>query len=141
MTAMSQFLETQLLTHLFLSGTFSKPVSLAIALSTAALSATFTGALTNAEVYNSGSYARQPLAPSNSNWAAVANGTTSNTPAIVFPAATLDWGTITNVAICDSTAYGGGDVLFWGTLTGNKIVSNGDTFQFAAGQLNTRAAA
>lgn len=136
MTAMSQYLETQLITHLFLSGTYTKPTVLAIALSTAALSSTYTGSLTGAEVYNSGSYGRQALAPSSSNWAAVSNGTTSNTPAITFPAATLDWGTITNVAICDSTTYGGGNVLFWGTLTGNKIVSNGDTFQFAAGQLS-----
>jgi hypothetical protein len=136
MTAMSAYLETQLIMHLFRSGTYTKPTALAIALSTATLNATFTGALTGAEVYNSGAYGRQAATPLDANWSTVTSGMTSNLSSITFPAATLDWGTITNVAICDNTTYGSGNVLFWGTLTGNKIVSNGDTFQFAAGQLS-----
>ena len=129
MTAMSAYLETQLIGHLFRTMTYTKPTVLGIAISTASLGVSFTGALTGAEVYNSGAYVRQSANPLDANWAAVANGTTSNVNPIQFSAATMDWGTITSVAICDSTVYGGGNVLFWGTLTGNKIVSNGDTFQ------------
>ena len=135
MTAMSDYLETQIITHLFRTATYTKPTVLAVALCTVAPTDTDTGTLTGKEV-SGGSYARVTLNPLDANWAAVSagNGTTSNTPAITFAAATADWSTVVAVAICDATSSG--NMLFYGTLTGNKVVNNGDTFQFAAGQLS-----
>jgi hypothetical protein len=142
MTAMSDYLEGQLVNHLFRTGTYTKPTVLAIALCTAAVTDTHTGALTGAEVGNAGSYARLSGAgttnPLDANWAAAStgNGTTSNLQTLTFTAATADWGTVTHVAITDNLTYGAGNVLFYGSLTTSKIVNNGDTFQFAVGQLS-----
>ncbi len=139
MTAMSNYLESQVIQHIFRTATFTKPTALAIALCTAAPTDTHTGA-NIPEVANSGSYARQSLNPLDANWADVSggNGTTSNSSAITFPAATGDWGTITHVAIVDNSTYGSGNMFFWGSLTVTKIVTNGDTFQFATSQLSVR---
>lgn len=137
MTAMSDYLESALIQHLFRTGTYTKPTTLAVALCTATLSDTFTGA-TLPEVGNAGAYARMSLNPLDANWNNVTsgNGTTANTSALTWTAATADWGTITYVAIVDNPTYGAGDVMFWGSLTGSKVVSNGDTFQFASSQLS-----
>jgi hypothetical protein len=140
MAAMSDYLAGQIIAHIFRTASFTKPTTLAIALCSSAPVDTDTGALAGKEIANAGSYARQTLNPLDANWAAPSgspsNDTTSNTPAITFPTATADWGTITYVAICDSATYGGGNLLFYGPLTVSKTVSNGDTFQFAVGQLS-----
>jgi len=139
MTAMADYLETQIITHLFRTGTFTKPTVLAVALCTVAPVDADTGALTAKEVSTSGTaYGRQAVNPLDANWGLPtgANGTTTNVNAITFTAATADWSTVVAVAICDSTTAGAGNLLFYGTLTGNKIVNNGDTFQFAVGQLS-----
>lgn len=144
MAAMSNFLENALVDHIFRDTAFTKPSTIAIALCTAAPTDASTGA-TITEVSNSGSYARQNLAASTSNWANTqasgtgassgTSGTTSNSSAITFPTATGDWGAITHVAILDSTTYGAGNVLFWGALSATKTVTSGDTFQFSAASL------
>lgn len=140
MTAMSDYLESQVIQHIFRTSTFTKPTVLAVALCSVAPTDTSTGALTGAELGNTGSYARQAINPLDTNWAQVAGGTgtTSNTPAITFPTASGDWGTVVAVAICDNTTFGAGNLLFYGTLTGTKVVNNGDTFQFSAGQLQVQ---
>jgi hypothetical protein len=140
MAAMSAYLESQVLMHLFRTGTFTKPTTLAVALCTVTPTAQQTGTLTGYEVWNSGAYARVTLGPLDASWASpTTTGITSNAVAITFGAASgTDWSTITSVAITDNGSYGGGDLLFWGTLTGNKVVSNGDTFQFAIGQLSVQ---
>ena len=135
---MSNYLESNLIQHLFRTATFAKPTVIAIALCSAAPDDTATGALTSLELGNSGSYARQTLNPLDANWANVSagNGTTSNSSAITFPTATADWGTVTHVAIVDSATYGASNVWAWGSLTVNKVVSNGDVFQFSVNQLS-----
>lgn len=138
MPNMSNYAESGILTLFFRSGSFSKPAAIAIALATGTLAETQTGDLGGNEVPNAGGYSRVYLNPSDSNWAsitqtAVGSGTTSNTPAITFPTATANWGTITDVAICDTGTFNGGNMLFYGKLTTPKTVQNGDTFSFAAG--------
>lgn len=140
MAAMSDYLESTIIQHIFRSATWTKPTTLAIALCSAAPSDTDTGALTSKEIGNSGAYARVTLNPGTANWADVTtnNGTTSNSSAITFTAASADWGTVTHVAIVDSATYGSGNMLFYGALTASKIVGNGDTFQFAVNQLTVQ---
>jgi hypothetical protein len=93
-----------------------------------------TGGPTGVEV-SGGSYARQQLDPSTSNWAAYVTGTqqTSNTPIITFPTATANWGTVVGVAIVDASS--GGNILFFGALTTSITVNTGGIFQFAAAAL------
>lgn len=135
---MSDYLETSLVNHIFRTATFTKPTTIAIALCTAATADADTGSLTSKEVANSGSYARATLNPSNSNWNATSgtDGLTDNAVTITFTSATGNWGTITHVAILDSTTYGGGNMLLHGALTTSKVVQTGDTFKFNAGDLD-----
>jgi len=89
------------------------------------------GTLTN-EV-SGGAYARQLAGLS-----VPSNGVSSNASDIVFPTATADWGTITHCALMDAATAG--NVLMYSALDTSKVVSNGDTFKFNAGDLSATVA-
>lgn len=131
----TDYLEDNIIKHLFRTGSYTKPTVLAVALFTAAPSDAGGGT----EV-SGGSYARVSLNPSDSNWAATSgtNGVTSNSSAINFGTASASWGTITHFAIFDSTS--GGNMLIWGALTASKTVGSGDAFQIPAGSLTVTVA-
>lgn len=137
MAAMSDYLENELIKHIFRTGSFTKPTVLAVALCTAATTDSQTGA-TITEVPNSNNYSRQTLNPLDANWAATSgtDGATSNLSAITFPTASGSWGTITHIAIVDSATHGAGNVLFHGALTVSKSVTSGDTLSFQIGDLD-----
>ena len=64
------------------------------------------------------------------------DGTIENAIVVTFPTATADWNTaatIPNFAIYDAST--GGNLLYWGTLTTARAVTNGTTASFAAGAL------
>jgi hypothetical protein len=136
MAAMSNYLEDEIVKHIFRTGSFTKPTVLAVALCTAATTDAQTGA-TITEVTNANNYARATLNPLDANWAATSggNGLTSNSSAITFNQASGSWGTITHIAIVDTATHGAGNVLFHGALTVSKTVNNGDTFSFQIGDL------
>ena len=132
MANMTNYLEGQLINHIFRTASFSKPGTMAIALSTsAALDDTVTGGGMS-EVTNSNNYARVTIAPADANWNAVSGGATSNVNSITFPQASGSWGTIEAVVVTDSATYGAGNALFYGNLAVPKPVSDGDTFSFAS---------
>ena len=136
MSAMSDYLEGEVIKHIFRTGSFTKPTVLAVALCTAATSDSQTGA-TITEVANAGAYARTVLNPLDANWTAPGvGGLTDNAAEITFPTATAGWGTVTHIAICDSATWGAGNVLLHGALTVSKTVNSGDTFKFAIGALD-----
>lgn len=133
MAAMSNYLENELIDHIFRGRSFTAPATLAIGLLTAAPSDTGGGT----EVTNANNYARVALNPSASNWkgtngettavdSAGTDGTTQNGATITFGAPSGSWGTITHFGIYDSTTYGAGNLLFWGALTASKTVNGGD---------------
>lgn len=131
MSAMSDYLEVEIRKHIFRTGSFTKPTVLAIALFTAAPSDSGGGT----EV-SGGSYARVARNPLDANWAGASstNGETSNVAAVVFPAPTANWGTVTHFAIFDATTAG--NLLFHGALTTPRVINNGDAApEFAAGTL------
>lgn len=130
MAAMSDYLEASLRTHLFRTGSFTKPTVLAVALFTAAPSDAGGGT----EV-TGGAYARVNLPPLDTNWTAVSatDGLTDNAVEILFPTATAAWGTITHFGIFD--AMTAGNLLIHGALTLSKAVASGDSFRFVANQL------
>lgn len=147
MANMSNYLENKLIDHIFRNTSYTVPATIAVALVTTAAADTNTGA-TIVEVNGANAYARVTVTPSTANWrgtdaqvtgvSAGTGGTTDNAAAITFPTATADWGTVVGVAITDASATAAGNLLFYGTLTANKVVSNGDTFQFAANQLQVQ---
>lgn len=131
MSAMSDYLEGELIKHIFRTGSFTKPSALYVALFTAAPNDAGGGT----EV-TGGSYARAQLDPADANWAAPAagNGVTSNAAAITFPAPTANWGSVTHFAVMDASTAG--NMLFHGALSASKTVNNGDPApEFAIGDL------
>ena len=85
MAAISDYLEVNLIKHIFRTGSYTKPTTLAIALFTADPAETGV-----AGEVSGGSYARVEVAPADANWAATSgsDGHTSNVADITFPAPT-----------------------------------------------------
>lgn len=146
MTAMSDYLEVELVKHLFRTGSFTKPTVLAHCLMTTVAVDADTGQFsvgTGVEVTNANAYARQDRPPLDANWDATSgsDGATANTAAITFPTCTTaTWGTVTGVAITDSVTHDAGNHLMHGALSASKAVGVGDTFEFAAGDLDVTLA-
>jgi hypothetical protein len=145
MAAMSDFLEDELVKHIFRTGSFTKPTVLAFALLTTAAVDADTGTFTSGtgvEVANAGAYARQDRPPLDANWTATAggDGQTDNAAAITFPQATAGWGTVAACAICDSATFDAGNMLLHGVVTTPKSVDNGDTAEFAIGAVTVTLA-
>src|SRR3990167_6609668 len=143
MANFTDYAENKLIDHLFRAATFTKPTTLYIALFTAAP----TDAGGGTEV-TGGSYARQALNPSDTNWYATQGGTTgassgtggatSNALEVSFQQATANWGTIVAAAIFDASTSG--NMLFWGNLASSKIINSGDQFRIAAGDFDVTLA-
>jgi len=125
MTAMSNYLENEVLDHTLKVGSYTAPTDIYVALFTAD-GGLESGTLTN-EV-SGGSYAR-----TTATYGAAAAGTGTNSADITFPTATAAWGTISHCAIIENS--GGTNVLYHGTLSATKVVNSGDTFKFNAGDL------
>lgn len=144
MSQASDYLENQLIDHLFRGATFAKPTTIYFALYTAAPSDSGGGT----EV-SGGSYARVAITPSNTNFNATqggtsgassgASGNTTNAVAITFPAPTASWGTVTHYGVFDASS--GGNLLIWGALNTSKTINNGDAApSFSAGNLSVTVA-
>lgn len=121
----SNYLEEQLLNHIFGVTTFSKP-TLYLALFTSATD----DAAGGTEV-SGNAYVRLPI-----TFAAAANpaGTIANDILATFPLATPSgWGTITDFAIYDALTVG--NRLVYGPLSASKAVGAGDRIEFAIGAL------
>lgn len=130
MAAMSDYLEQQILNHIFRNtAIFTPPANVYLALFTAAPSDSGGGT----EV-SGGSYARKTVSTTTQWTAPGVAGLTDNINAQAFATATANWGTITHVGIFDAVTAG--NLLFHGALTASKVVNSGDTFQFNAGDLD-----
>jgi hypothetical protein len=135
----TDYLENLFIDHLFRTRTWTKPAALWMALFTAAP----TDAGGGTEV-TGGAYARVNLPPLDTNWNATQGGTsgnssgsagaTGNAIAIVFPAPSANWGTVTHFAIMDAAT--GGNMLIWDVLTVPRTIISGDPApSFAIGAL------
>ena len=123
---LSDYLENKLLDHSVGKTSFTMPTAY-VALFTAA-----PGESGGGTEVSGGAYAR--VATAGADWNAAASGSISNANDITFPTATADWGTVTDMALIDSSTSGGSNNYLWyGALTTSKTVQNGDTFKFAGG--------
>lgn len=129
MSAMSDYLENALATHLFGNTNFTRPASIYVALFTAAPNDSGGGT----EV-SGGSYARQAVPTGASSGWTITGGTATNTSSITFPAATANWGTVTHVGLFDAATNG--NLLFHGALAASKVIESGDIFQIQPGMLS-----
>lgn len=137
MSALSDYLEEELLDEIFNNLDFAPPVTYV-----ALFTDDPTDAGTGTEV-TGGSYAREVVNPNGGaspTWdLAVVDGVgklVDNTHDIVFTQATAPWGDVTHMGIFD--ALTDGNLLYHGALDTLKPVGTGDTFKFVAGNLNLR---
>lgn len=126
MAALSDYAEKLLLDWMMTTGSATRPTVWYVALYTVAPSDSGGGT----EVSGSG-YSRKTV-----TFAAASSpgGTTSNTNTVTFTAAGGNWGTITHCGIFD--ALTSGNLLWHGALTASKLINDGDTLQFAIGDMD-----
>jgi hypothetical protein len=127
MGSFSNYLELEILDHLFAKSTFSSP-TIYVALSTADPLDTGAGL---AEP-SGNNYSR--VLTSENDWHDAAAGLIDNHTVITFPEASGSWGTITHFALMDAASNG--NVLLSGALTVSKSVGSGDTLSFPAGNID-----
>ena len=123
MAGFSDYLENELLDHVFGNAAYTSPATVYAALYTAAPSDAGGGT----EV-SGGSYARTAA-----SFGAAASGSVTNDAAIEFPTATTSWGTVTHVGVFDASTSG--NLLAWVALDTSKAVDSGDQVRFAVGTL------
>ena len=128
MSAMSDYLENEILDHILGTGAYTMPTTVYVGLSTGSFNDDNSGT----ELSGSG-YARQSIA-----FGAASSGTASNSGNVDFPAATGSWGTVSHFGIFDAST--GGNLLIHGALTASKAVATGDILRIATGDMDITAA-
>jgi hypothetical protein len=119
----TNFLETEILDHVFAGAAYTAPSTKYLALFTAAPGEAGGGT----EVSGTG-YARQSIAFTTSG------DTTSNNAAVEFPTAGASWGTVTHIGVFDASTSG--NLMVYATLTASKAVASGDVFRVPSGDLD-----
>ncbi len=119
----SNFLETEILDHVFGGAAYTAPTTHYLALYTAAPGETGGGT-----ELSGNAYARQSVAFTTTG------NTTSNTAAVEYPTSTASWGTVTHIGVFD--ALTGGNLMAYATLTVSKTIDSGDVFRVPTGDLD-----
>jgi threonine dehydrogenase-like Zn-dependent dehydrogenase len=120
----SNFLETEILDHVFAGAAYTAPTTKYLALFTA-LADGEAGSVTEV---TGGGYARQTVAFTTSG------NTTSNNAAVEFPTATANYGTVTHVGVYDASSSG--NLMAYAALSSNKTIETGDVFRVPSGDLD-----
>lgn len=121
----SNFLETEILDHVFGGNAYTAPATLYLSLHTANPDEDASGT----EVSTSGTaYARESVAFT------VSGNTASNSAAVEFDTATANFGTVTHVGVWDASSSG--NMLCYAALTSSKNIETGDVFRVPAGDLD-----
>jgi len=113
----SNYLETEILDHVFAGAAYTAPGTKYLALFTAVADGE-TGSVTEV---SGGGYARQSVAFTTSG------NTTSNNAAVEFPTATGNYGTVTHVGVYDASTSG--NLMAYAALSSNKTIETGDVFR------------
>jgi len=119
----SNYLETELLDHVFTNSAYTAPSTLYLALFTSAPGEAGGGT----EVSGSG-YLRQTAAFT------VSGNEATNSASIEFPTATGSYGTVTHVGVFDASTSG--NLLCYAALSTSKAIESGDVFRVPAGDLD-----
>ena len=121
----SNFLETEILDHVFGAAAYTAPGTMHLALFTSNPDEDASGT----EVTTSGTaYARQTVAFT------VSGNTASNTGAVEYPTATATFGTVSHVGVMDASTSG--NLMAYAALSSSKTISTGDVFRVPAGDLD-----
>jgi|TARA_B100000085_G_scaffold162164_1_gene147532 hypothetical protein len=143
-TALSDYLESGLLHHIFRGSSFPKPSEIAIALCSGAPLDSDTG-FTIPElptgINGSGTgYARidlgDPSTQGDTTWVYSqqdhihGSGLIKNSGSLVFEKALIDWGFVSGIAITDDSRHGSGNLLMHSELSNPRIIYKGDAVKF-----------
>ena len=128
MSAMSDYLENEILDHILGTGAYTMPASVYLCLSTGSFNDDNSGA----ELSGNG-YTRQSI-----SFDAAVSGTADNTAAVEFSAASASWGTVTHFGLFDASS--GGNLLIHGAFSTGKLIDTGDILKVNAGDLDITAA-
>lgn len=129
MSAISDYLEGELITHLFGTASYTAADPVYVALYTTAPADAGGGT----EV-TGGGYARVSVQTGADTGWTISGGAAENTGIVDFGTSTAAWGTVLAAAILDASS--GGNFLWHGTLAASKNVGSGDAFRFNAGDLD-----
>ncbi len=119
----TNFLETEILDHVFAGAAYSAPGTHYLGLFTSAPGETGGGTELSGSAYT-----RKSVAFTTSG------NTTSNNAAIEFPTATGNWGTVTHVGVFDASSSG--NLMAYATLSASKTIETGDVFRVPSGDLD-----
>jgi hypothetical protein len=119
----TNYLETELLDHVFAGNAYSSPAAVYVGLFTAA-----PGEAGGGTEVSGGSYARQ------AGSFAVSGNTATTDAAIEWPTATASWGTISHIAIFDASTSG--NMLAYASLSASKTIASGDVFRIPSGDID-----
>lgn len=134
MANMSDFLEKKLLNYIFRGQSFTPPSSVYIALCNDTITDDMTGG-DLPEVNGTGYVRKQVLTSQWTDPATDADQVIKNNAEIKWE--NVQWeDTVTAIAICTTATRLTGDVLFWGNLTKEKIVTQDDSISFSANSLS-----
>jgi len=121
----SNYLETELLDHVFTNTAYTAPSTLYLALFTSNPAVDASGT----EVTTSGTaYARQTVKFT------VSGNTATTDAAVEFPTATANYGTVSHGGIFDASSAG--NLIAYAALTTSKAIETGDVFRVPAGDLD-----
>ena len=125
----SDFLELEILDHVFGAAAYTAPATIYVAAYTA--NPTDAGGGTPV---SGGSYVRLAVTNNATNFPAAAAGAKSNGTDFTFVTATANWGTVTGIALFDDPTAG--NMLAWSDLAVSKAVDTGDTLRIPTGDLD-----
>ena len=128
MSAMSDYLENEILDHILGTGAYTMPSNIYVGLSTGSFNDDNSGT----ELTGNG-YARVAT-----TFGAAASGTASNDAAVEFSAATGSWGTVSHFGIFDASSAG--NLLIHGAFSASKSITTGDILRISVVDLDITAA-
>jgi len=146
MAALSDYLESGLLHHVFRGQSFPKPANICVALTSGVPLDSHTGSTIPemasglADGITSTNYSRvelgNPAEQGNAQWSystedhAAGSGIIRNMGQIVFATALTDWGWVSGIAITDHATVGSGNLLMHAELTNPRLIYTGDNVKF-----------
>lgn len=127
----STYLQNKLIGVTLLGSSFTAPTTVWVSLATSLNSDgdSYTEVTTNL------AYARKVV-----TFPTPSAGSTSNSPAITFSAATSPWGVVKHWALFDSGTIGAGNMLYWGDVDYQRDVRTSDTYAIPVSQLTVTLA-
>lgn len=132
MAGFTDYLEAEILDHVFGGAAYTAPATLYIALGTSATTPAEGG--TGFTEPSGNAYARVAMTNNATNFPAASGGAKTTGTDITFPTATGSWGTIRYVGIYDADTAG--HLLGWAQLAADQAINTNNIFKILAGDLD-----